>query len=371
MHGAIKRSMVVLGVLALGLVAALTAAAGHGHGPPGGSYTVTNLVSNIPGLAPTTDAELVNAWGLTRSDTSPWWVSDNGPDKDTSRSTVYNAGGSKILSVSVQGGPTGDVFAGTDGNFQIGTATDPTTAPARFIFATENGDLRAWRAGSTALVAPATPSTAGAIFKGLAIAKPASGQLLYATDFHNAEVDVFNGAWQNVTPHGSFHDRKVPHGYAPFGIQTIGSNVFVTYAKQDADAEDDLHGRGLGFVDEYDLNGNLVARIAQHGQLNAPWGLALAPASFGRFKGDLLVGNFGDGQINAYALRHGHGHGHGHGPSHHVGTLRSSGGGKLAIDGLWALEFGNAGSNGDPDTLFFTAGPNDESDGLFGTIKPG
>jgi uncharacterized protein (TIGR03118 family) len=363
MHGALQRSMVVLGVLALGLVAALTAAAGPG--PPGGSYTVTPLVSNIPGIAPTTDPELVNAWGLARSDTSPWWVADNGPDKDTSRSTVYTADGSKFLSVIVHGGPTGVVFAGIDGNFPIGTATDPTPGPARFIFATENGDLRAWRGGSTALVAPATSTTPGAIFKGLAIARTASGPLLFATDFHNGEVDVFDGAWQNVTPHGSFSDPKVPHGYAPFGIQAIGSDLFVTYAKQDADAEDDLHGQGLGFVDEYDVQGKLVARIAQHGQLNAPWGLAMAPASFGRFKGDLLVGNFGDGQINAYAL------GHGHGPSHHVGTLRSTGGGKLVIDGLWALQFGNGGSNGDPDTLFFTAGPNDESDGLFGTIKPG
>ena len=369
MHGALKRSMVVLGVLALGLVAALTAAAGPG--PPGGSYTVTPLVSDIPGAAASTDSELVNAWGLARSDTSPWWVADNGPDPGSSKSTVYTAGGSKFLSVNVLGAPTGAVFAGVPGDFQIGTATDPNAlAPAKFIFATENGDLRAWQSGSTALVAPATGITAGAIFKGLAIAKPTSGPLLYAADFHNNEVDVFNGAWQNVTPHGAFVDRKLPRGYAPFGIQTIGSDVFVTYGKQDADAGDEVDGPGLGFVDEYDLNGKLVARVAQRGQLDAPWGLAMAPASFGRFKGDLLVGNFGDGQINAYAA-HGHGHGPGHGAWHHVGTLRSSGGGKLVIDRLWALEFGNAGSNGDPDTLFFTAGPNDESDGLFGTIKPG
>ena len=145
-------------------------------------------------------------------------------------------------------------------------------------------------------------------------------------------------------------------------LQAIRGNIFVTYAKQDAAGEDDVHGQGLGFVDEYDLQGQLVARVAQHGQLNAPWGLAMAPASFGRYKGDLLVGNFGDGQINAYASgKHGW---------HHVGTLRSSHGHKLVIDRLWALEFGNSGNNGDPDTLFFTAGPNDESDGLFGTITP-
>jgi uncharacterized protein (TIGR03118 family) len=155
----------------------------------------------------------------------------------------------------------------------------------------------------------------------------------------------------------------VPHGYAPFGIQTIGSNVFVTYAKQDTDAEDDLHGQGLGFVDEYDLNGKLVARIAQHGQLDAPWGLALAPASFGRFKGDLLVGNFGDGQINAYERG-------ANGRYTHKGELRANGR-QITIDGLWALEFGNGANAGPTHTLFFTAGPNDEANGLFGKITAG
>jgi uncharacterized protein (TIGR03118 family) len=259
------------------------------------------------------------------------------------------------------------VFAGVADNFPIGTDSDSTAGPAKFIFATEHGDLRAWRGGTTALVAPTTGIADGAVFKGLAIAQPTPGSpLLYATDFHNAQVDVFNGAWQNVTPTGAFVDRKLPHGYAPFGIQAIGSDVFVTYGKQDADAHDELDGHGLGFVDEYDLQGNLVARVASRGQLNAPWGVALAPASFGRFKGDLLVGNFGDGQINAYA----NGSGHGHDRWRHVGTLRSTHGHKLVIDRLWALEFGNAGSNGDPSTLYFTAGPNDESDGLFGTITP-
>jgi uncharacterized protein (TIGR03118 family) len=353
--------MVVLGVLTAALVAALHASAG----PPGGQYKVTPLVSDLSSLAPSTDSQLVNGWGLARSSTSPWWVADNGPDPSSSHSTVYNAGGSKILSVSVLGGPTGAVFAGVAGNFQIGTDTNPTAlAPAKFIFATEAGDLRAWQAGGTALVAPTTGIAAAAKFKGLAITPPTAGTpLLYATDFHNAQVDVFNGAWQNVTPPGAFVDPKIPHGYAPFGIQTIGSDVFVTYGKQDADASDEVDAQGLGFVDEFDLQGNLVARVAQHGQLDAPWGLAMAPASFGRFKGDLLVGNFGDGQINAYAQNKHH--------WHHVGTLRSSSGGKLVIDRLWALEFGNAGNNGDPGTLFFTAGPNDESDGLFGTITPG
>jgi uncharacterized protein (TIGR03118 family) len=346
-------------VLSLALVAALQAAAG----PPGGDYAVTNLVSDIPG-AQQTDPDLINGWGLARSPTSPWWVADNGPDPTMSKSTVYNAGGAKLLAVNVLGGPTGAVFAGVTGNFPIATATSTTLGPAAFIFATEAGDIRAWRGGSTALVAPTTGIAPGAVFKGLAIAQPTTGNpLLYATDFHHGQVDVFNGAWQNVTPAGSFADPGIPGGYAPFGIQAIGSDLFVTYGKQDADAHDEVDGQSLGFVDEYDLQGNLVGRVAQRGQLNGPWGLAMAPAGFGRYGGDLLVGNFGDGQINAYTS--------GNDGWHHDGTLRSTAGGKLVVDRLWALEFGNTGNNGDPNTLFFTAGPNDESDGLFGTIKTG
>jgi len=154
----------------------------------------------------------------------------------------------------------------------------------------------------------------------------------------------------------------LPKDFSPFGIQTIGNRVFVTYGKQQPGSEDEAHGRGLGIVDVYDLGGNFLGRVAQHGQLNAPWGLAMAPASFGRFGGDLLVGNFGDGQINAYAELP-------NGQFEHRGTLRLDQH-KLSIDGLWALEFGNAGANGDPQTLFFTAGLNDEADGLFGTITP-
>jgi uncharacterized protein (TIGR03118 family) len=356
MHGVLRRSTVVAAVLSLALVAALHAAAN----PPGGDYTVTPLASNV------TDPDLVNGWGLARSATSPWWVADNGPDPSTSKSTLYDKVGAKqALTVNVLGGPTGAVFAGVADNFPIATTASTTLAPASFIFATEAGEIRAWRGGSTtALVAPTTGIAPGAVFKGLAIAQPTPGNpLLYATDFHNAQVDVFNGAWHNVTPAGAFVDPSMPDGYAPFGIQRIGSSIFVTYGKQDGDAHDEVDGQSLGFVDEYDLQGNLVARVAQRGQLNGPWGLATAPASFGRYAGDLLVGNFGDGQINAYA--------NGNGGWQHVGTLRSPDGGKLVIDGLWALQFGNAGSNGDPNTLFFTAGPNDESDGLFGKITTG
>jgi uncharacterized protein (TIGR03118 family) len=354
MHGFMLRTTLAAIVFSLVLVAAAPLPAA----PPGGTYTVTPLVSDVPGAAATLDPNLVNAWGLGRSATSPWWVADNGTDK----STLYNSAGAITpLVVDVAGGPTGLVFAGIADNFLVATDTSTTLGRASFIFDSEDGKIRAWRGGTTALVT--AEGGAGAIYKGLAIAQPSPGRpLLYAADFHNARVDVFDGAWQNVTPPGSFVDPRLPDGYAPFGIQTIGNRVFVAYAKQDADAEDEIAGEGRGFVDAYDFDGNLLARVAQHGQLNAPWGLALAPATFGRFAGDVLVGNFGNGEINAYEET----------PDgfQHRGTLRVADGNKLAIDGLWALEFGNAGANGSPDTLFFTAGPDEESHGLFGTITP-
>ena len=319
------------------------------------AYTVTPLVSDQPGVAPNTDPNLVNAWGLASSPTSPWWVSDN----ETNVSTLYRGsdGLPQALVVSVDGGPTGVVFNGTAG-FVL-----PTGGVARFIFDSEDGKVRAWNGaqGTTAIVV-ADQSGAEADYKGLAIADTAAGQRLYAADFHNARVDVFDGSF-GLVPDSRFVDPSLPSGYAPFGIQTIGDRVFVSYAKQDADAEDEVAGHGKGFVDAYDTAGNLVARVAQHGQLNAPWGLALAPDSFGRFAGDLLVGNFGDGQINAYAEHNGH--------FTHRGELRDESGKSLSIDGLWALEFGQGGNNGPAGTLFFTAGPDDETHGLFGQINVG
>ena len=337
--------------------AALTATVFAASTSAGGdkAYTVHNLVSDGAATADHVDPHLVNGWGLVSGPTTPWWVADNG----TNLSTLYNAAGAPLpLVVSVAGGPTGVVFNGTTGAFPVGTAT------GRFIFATEGGTIQAFSGPSTATV-EVNDSGAGDVFKGLAIAPTPTGPQLYATDFHNARVDVFNASWQPVATIGGFVDPSLPAGYAPFGIQTIGDRIFVTYAEQDPAAHDEIDGQSLGFVDAYDTSGDLLARVAQHGQLNAPWGLALAPAGFGEFGGDLLVGNFGDGQINAYEeLPNGH--------FEHRGTLRSTDGGKLAIDGLWSLQFGHgAASNGPTDTLFFTAGPNGENDGLFGTITTG
>jgi uncharacterized protein (TIGR03118 family) len=349
-----RRSKAVL-VLALMFGATLAAvsplsAAEHN------SYTVTPLVSDQPGVAPKTDADLKNAWGLTSTPTSPWWVADNA----TNKSTLYRGsdGTKQALVVGVAGGPTGAVF-----NPTTGFVLPVGGTKALFIFDNEDGQILAWNGaqGTTAVVMHASPD--GGIYKGLAIADTADGPRLYAADFHNARVDVLDGNFA-VVPNSGFIDPKLKKGYAPFGIQTIGDHVFVAYAKQDEDAEDEIAGQGLGFVDEYDLAGNLVERVAKHGQLNAPWGLAVAPDGFGRFAGDLLVGNFGDGQINAFEEKE---------DDHfsHVGELRGPDKKPLSIDGLWALQVGQGGNNGPAGTLFFTAGPDDETHGLFGTIAPG
>jgi len=336
------------------LVAALFAAMPLGAAEDN-VYTVTPLVSDQPGVATFTDPNLVNAWGLAASATSPWWVADNG----TSKSTLYNGNTGQpsplVVSVGMDSGPTGVVNNGGAG-FVVTNGT--VSAPARFIFDSEDGLLRGWAPSVDATHAlVAASGDPGAIFKGLTI----SGGMLYAADFHNGVVDVFNGSWTIVD---RFTDPGLPAGYAPFGIQAIGSRIYVSFAKQDADAEDEVAGQGLGFVDAFDAAGNLVARVAQHGQLNAPWGLALAPADFGRFSGDLLVGNFGDGKINAFEPES-------NGHFGFRGQLRDSSGDPIAIDGLWALGFGNGANAGPTNKLFFTAGPDEEMHGLFGRIAAG
>jgi uncharacterized protein (TIGR03118 family) len=342
MHPGIPRRFVV----AVALAAVLVVAGVPASAAVNNAYTIHPLVADVSGEAQTTDPNLVNAWGLAAGPTTPWWVVDN----ETDKSSVYNAslGAPALLTVNVAGGPTGTVFhdaTADPSNFVL-----PIGGAARFIFASEDGVLRGWNpgGGGTAQM-PAQDSVADASYKGLAIGETASGPRLYAADFHNAKVNVFDGSWHLVASPG-FTDPGLPEGYAPFGIQTIGSKVFVAYAKKDEEEEDEEQaGQGLGFVDAYDTSGNLLGRVAQHGQLNAPWGLALAPASFGRFGGDLLVGNFGDGQINAYREDGG--------SFEHAGELRDAHGKSLAIDGLWALQFGNNGAAGSRDTLFFTAGP--------------
>jgi uncharacterized protein (TIGR03118 family) len=357
-----RRPSVAIGVLA---VAALAAASLAVTAPAASdnAYTVTNLVSDQPGVASNTDGNLVNAWGLDALGGSPWWVADNG----TGKSTIYRADGTTARPpVNVPGRPTGLVANATQ-SFKVSNGT--TTAAPLFIFSTEEGKIFGWNPGVAPNDAVDTraETTPGAIYKGLALASTPGGDFLYAPDFHNGNVDVFDGALDAVNlAAGAFTDPSLPGGYAPFGIQNVGGRIIVTFAKQDEDAEDEVAGQGKGFVDAFDTSGNLLARIGEHGQLNAPWGIAQAPAEgFGRFSGNLLIGNFGDGEITAFNQEL-------DGSWEQNGQLRTNDQKVLSIDGLWALEFGhNTANNGPATTLFFTAGPEDESQGLFGTITAG
>lgn len=336
---------------ALPLQAADPASAGHSGR---GAFAVRNLVSDVPGRAEHTDRNLVNGWGLAFGPTTPAWVADNGTDV----STVYDGNGNVLpLVVAIPGGaPTGIVFNDTEAfRVRMGRAR----APSRFVFASEAGVIAGWSPDVDRTHAIAQfHARDGAIYKGLALASSSHQPHLYATDFHNAKIDVLDGRFRRVRLSGSFTDPHLPSGFAPFGIQTIGGRLYVTYAKQDRDREDDLHGPGLGFVDVFDAEGHLLQRLASRGALNAPWGLARAPEHFGRFGGDILVGNFGDGTINAYDPRTGA----------FAGSLRGPDGRRIVIDGLWGLSFGNGVPTQSRDTLFFAAGPDDESHGLFGRI---
>jgi len=322
-------------------------------------YAQHNLISDGAVSADHVDAALVNAWGLVASATSPWWVADNGTDS----STLYNGntGATIALRVGVAGAPTGVVFNG-GASFVVTNGT--ASGPARFIFATEGGTIVGWSpaVAVTRAALAVDNSVAGAVYKGLAIATTAAGDRLYATNFHAGTVDVFDATFHAVP--GGFSDAALPPGYAPFGIRNLGGTIYVTYALQDADAHDDVAGVGHGFVDAFDTQGNLLRRVASRGRLNSPWGLAVAPSDFGEFSGNLLVGNFGDGHINAFDL----GRFEGTGELVQRGQLHAADGQPLTIDGLWALAFGNGAAAGPTNALFFTAGPFGEQHGLFGKV---
>jgi uncharacterized protein (TIGR03118 family) len=321
-------------------------------------YVQTNLVSDIPHLTGTTDPHLVNAWGLAFTPTSPAWVADNG----TGFSTLYS--GSTIIPLvvtiappkNVEGPatPTGIVFNGT-GGFNV-TAHDKTGS-SLFIFDTEDGTISGWSPSvdGTNSILGVDNHDSGAIYKGLAIGTVDQHTFIYATNFFSGWVEMYDSSFGWVK---NFTDTSLPMGYAPFGIRNINNLLYVTYALQDEDRADDVGGRGHGFVDVFDLNGTMVKRLISNGELNSPWGLALAPANFGELSGDLLVGNFGNGHVNAYNIQTGA----------FIGSMRRPSGTVLEIPGLWALAFGNGGAAGPTTTLLFTAGPNEESHGLFGTI---
>lgn len=329
---------------------------------PGNSYLVTNLVSDGSVPATYNDPLLINAWGIATIGTGPWWVNANG----TNIAALYNQNGianSALPFVQVSGAPTG-IVSYTGMGFQV--TNGGTSAPARFLFDGEEGTISAWSPAvqsapptQTFVVVPNSSVPAhNAVYKGLALAQTQSGDFLYAADFHNNHVDVFDSAFHLVNNAGAFVDPKLPKGYAPFGIQNIQNRILVSYAKQDEDAHDEIDGDGFGFVDAYDTAGTFLARVASRDALNAPWGMAMAPDGFGRFSKMLLVGNFGDGRINVFDAMTFEAKGH----------LKNTKGKAVVIDRLWGIAFGNNGQAGPSNVLYFAAGPHDESGGLFGRI---
>ena len=341
--------------------AVIVAATALGAAPASAQfYEQHNLVSSDG------DADLINSWGLVSGPTTPWWVADNG----TNQSTLYDKDGVKQqLKVQVPGKPTGVVFNLSAAGFQL-TAQNNTlgkTGKSAFIFATESGTILGWNGtgGANANIAAGVIATPNAIYKGLAIAAlDATHARLYATDFHQGRVDVFDETFTQVMNVNAFVDTTLPAGYAPFGIQAVGNTIFVTYALQDDDAEDDVGGPGHGFVDAFDTAGTLLMRVASGGRLSSPWGIAMAPDGWGAFGGKLLIGNFGGGLINVFdpTVQNSDG------TLPYLGFLHSADGGPLQIHGLWSIHFAQGGANGTPDQLFFTAGPEQETGGLFGFV---
>jgi len=354
-----------LGIVLVGLAAAAALGAGGATAQTSSNwFNAYSLVSDGPAVsAPLPDASLVNGWGLTAGPTTPWWTSNN----KTNTSTLYSGGGTKSnLTVNVAGGPTGTVFNGNAAAFLV--SQNGKSGSARFLFATEAGTILGWSptVNGTNAVTAVDRSAQGAVYDGLATLN----DRLYAADFHNARVDVFDAAFAPVSLTNGFTDSQIPSGWAPFGIQALNGNIFVTYAQQNSAKTDALMGGGLGYVDEYSPDGVLIARVAKRGlpkaPLNAPWGLAMGPSNFGGFSGDLLVGNFGNGKISAYKPPATAG-----GKWTYKGQLRVATGAIIKIEGLWAIAFGNGAAAGQTNNLYFLAGPTGESHGLFGFISVG
>lgn len=328
--------------------------------PMRSSFTVTPLVSDGVVSSAHTDANLKNPWGVAFNPKGFVWVADNG----TNVATLYDGNGlPQSLVVTIPDGkngsasPTGIVFNST----QSFTVTENgKSGVAAFIFAGEGGTITAWAptVGPTNAFVMYDDGTGGAVYKGLALATVNGNNFLYATDFHNNKIDIFDTSFTKVAMPGAFTDPAIPAGFAPFGIQAIGSNLFVTYAMQDAARHDDVAGAGLGMVDVYDTAGNLKQRFATGGPLNAPWGIAQAPGSFGSMSGAILIGNFGDGTINAFNASSGQS----------MGQLNGPNGGPIVEHGVWGIAFGNDLNNQPSNTLFLAAGPNDEANGVYGRI---
>lgn len=356
----IRRRWAAAGLGALTAAAAIAVPiAGSASGQGAGEYTQTNLISDIPGVARITDPDLVNPWGQAYDSLSDW-VSDNNGNVSTFYSGGINGSiPSKVpLVVQIPGGaPTGIVNDTGGSGFDVTTAQG--TAPADFIFDSEAGVISAWSAAVSGNAATKEFSDNRAVYKGLAIASNGGSTFVYGADFSEGTIDVFNEQFKKVASPGGFKDPNIPAGFAPFNIQALGGDLYVSYAKQAPNKQNDVAGPGNGFVDVYDTGGHLIKRLISGGNLNSPWGMVIAPANWGAFGGDLLVGNFGDGQLRAYDPNTGA----------DLGPLTNTDGNPIVINGLWGLTFGN-NAFGTPNDLVFTAGIGDESHGLMGEITP-
>jgi uncharacterized protein (TIGR03118 family) len=337
--------------------------------PEASAFALSALASNGTIANTVNDPDVINPWGLVIAPDAPAWFVNNA----TGKATIYDGTGKKAnLVVTIPAGtngasaPTGIVGNASTTDFAVSNGT--TSAAARFIFAGEAGTISGWNP----TVNPNTAITMhddgadGAIYKGLAIAGDGTSNFLYATDFHNSKVDVFDNTFTKITTAGAFEDPDLPDGFAPYGIQAVqleGETVIVvTYAQQDADARDEVTGAGLGLVNTFDIGGNLIANlIPSGGELNAPWGVALAPADFGTLSGALLIANFGDGLIQGFDAATGE----------HIGPVSDASGEPIQNDGLWAIAFGNGARNQRATTLYFTAGIANQAAGVYGRIDLG
>lgn len=344
MHSNFIRSLIA----SAALTAALASVSAHAE-----RVSVTPLVTDNQAAHPAqiTDTDLVNAWGISHSPTGPFWISSNGAGVSTlyqvNPATQVTTKLPLVVSIPGDGSVSGQAFNGSSG-FN-GDA---------FLFVSEDGTVSGWRSSLGTSAEQLSAASSSHLYKGITIGAIGSDQYAYIANFGSGAIDIFKGSAGAADLTGHFTDPTLPSGYAPFNIQNLAGTLYVTYAQQVAGSRDEAHGSGLGFVSAFDLNGNFLRRIASEGTLNAPWGLALAPSSFGDVAGSLLVGNFGDGTINAFNPLTGS----------FLGQLRAADGSVLAIDGLWGLIVGNDGNAGSSQRVYFTAGPDDESHGLFGVL---
>ena len=323
-----------------------------------GEYVLTNLISDLPGVALLQDTNLVNAWGISFSATSPFWISDNGSGQATVYAVTYDINGTVQVakqgvhpSIPGEGNPTGQLFNGT-------TAFHTNI----FIFASEDGTISGWR-NALGSAAEVLVTRTNAVYKGITLVTTPNGPVLLAANFREGTLDAYGS---NLTLVAQYADPSAPAGYAPFNVQSLAGMVFVTFAKQDAAKHDDAAGPGNGLIDVFDAQTGMFHRFAagKHAggklqEINSPWGLALSPTNFGGHADQLLVGNFGSGTIMAFDA-----------DGKFKGLLEGRHERPIVIEGLWGLAFGNGGKAGRPSTLYFSAGPNGESDGLFGALDP-